>query len=74
MRIKRAILLGLYWLCSALDWTPGLCRTNTESWLSVRPRRYSDLGCAWGIAMYAVGLERKWQMGHWAPKVEVGKT
>lgn len=65
MIIKRAIVNGLEHLCGLLDRTPGLCRTDTESWLSVRPRRHSDLGCALGLAMLAVRLDDRWGTGHW---------
>lgn len=65
MRIKRAIVNGLEWLCGVLDRTPGLCRTDTESWLSVRPHRYSDLGCALGLTMYGIKLDDRWGTGIW---------
>ena len=70
MRIKQAITNTLHRLCAALDNVPTLRRTNSKSWLSIRPRRYSEFGCLLGIAMYAIRLEKKWQIGYWAPKSE----
>jgi hypothetical protein len=67
MRTKRAIVTTLVWLCVVLDHVPGLCRTE-QSWLTARPRRYSDLGCALGLALWSARLDERWNTGVWGKR------